>query len=65
MLVVFGERAFNTDQIVTARFTERRSETTQNPVLDIEFIVGEITILGEQAVRVWNYLCEGAIKIDD
>jgi hypothetical protein len=43
----------------------RRSETTQHPVLDIEFIVGEITILGEQAVRVWNYLCEGAIKIDD
>jgi hypothetical protein len=34
-------------------------------VLDIEFIVGEITILGEQAIRVWDYLCEGAIKIED
>jgi hypothetical protein len=65
MLVVFGERAFNTDQIVTARFTKRRSDTSQNPVLDIEFIVGEITILGEQARKVWDYLCEGAIRIDD
>jgi hypothetical protein len=65
MLVVFGERAFNTDHIVTARFTKRRTDKTQNTVLDIEFIVGEITILGEQAIRVWDYLCEGAMKIED
>jgi hypothetical protein len=52
MLVVFGERAFNTDHIVTTRFMKRPSGTTQNSVLDIEFIVSEVTILGEQAIRV-------------
>jgi hypothetical protein len=65
MLIVFGERAFNTEQIVTAHYTKRQPNTTKNSVLDIEFVVGEITILGEQASRVWDYLCEGAIKIDD